>query len=60
MKATHTCMQTYFMRNHTGELVTVTTPALYAKNIHQDLSSGMACNRVESQIILDAGTDIVG
>ncbi len=60
MKATHTCMKTYFMRNRTGEVVTVTTPALYAKNIHQDLLSGKACNRVGIGIILDADTDIAG
>ncbi len=44
MKETHTCMQTYFMRNQTKETVTETTPALDAINIHQDLLSEKACN----------------
>ncbi len=52
------------MRNRTtirtGEIVTVTTPALYAKNIQQDLLSGKACNRVGIRIILDADPDIAG
>jgi hypothetical protein len=60
MKATHACMKTYFMRNRTGKVVTVTTPALYAKIIHQDLLSGKACNRVGIRIVLDADTDIAG
>ncbi len=60
MKATNTCMKTYFMRNRIGEIVTVTTPALYAKNIHQDLLSGKKCNRVGIRIILDADLDIAG
>jgi hypothetical protein len=50
-KATHTCMKTHFMRNRTEE-VTVTTPALHAKNIHQDLLSRKACNRVGIRVIL--------
>jgi hypothetical protein len=53
-------MKTYFMRNRTGEVVTVTTPVLYAKNMHQDLLSGKACTRVGSRIVLDADTDIAG
>ncbi len=47
------------VRNQIGEIVTVTTPALYAKNIHQDLLSGKAC-RVANRIILDADPDITG
>jgi hypothetical protein len=35
----------------------VTTPPLYAKNIHQDLLSGKACNRVGIPIVLDADPD---
>ena len=37
MKATHTCTKTYSIRNRTGEIVTVTTPALFVWNVHQDL-----------------------
>ena len=44
MNATHTCMKTYFVKNRTGEVVTITTPALYVKSVHQDLLSGKACN----------------
>ena len=46
MNATHTCMKTYFMKNRSGETVSITTPALYAKSVHQDLLSGKACNRI--------------
>jgi hypothetical protein len=53
-------MKTYLMRNRTWEIVTAITPALYAKNIHQDLLSGKACNRVGFHIILDVDSDIVG
>ncbi len=42
MRSTHTCMKTYFMKNGSGETVSITTPALYAKSEHQDLLSGKA------------------
>ena len=58
MNATHTCMKTYFVKNRTGEVVTITTPALYVKNVHPDLLSGKACNRANIRIILDEGPDI--
>jgi hypothetical protein len=51
------------MRNRNGEIVTVATPALYAKNIDQDLLSGKpgkACNRVGIRIIPDVDQDIAG
>ncbi len=48
------------MGNQTDEKVTVTTLDLYAKNIHQDLLSGKACNRVGIRTILDADPDIAG
>ena len=60
MKATHTCMKTDFMRNRTRELVTVTIPSLYAKNIHQDILSGKASNWAGIHKILDADLDIAG
>ena len=60
MKATHTCMKTYFIKNRTGEVVSITTPALYVKNIYQDLLSGKACNRVNIRIILDSDPEIAG
>ena len=60
MNATHTCMKTYFVKNRTGEVVTITTPALYVKSVHQDLLSGKACNRANIRIILDEDPDISG
>ena len=60
MKATHTCMKTYFIKNRTGEVVTITTPALYVRNVHQDLLSGKACNRAMIRIVLDLDPDIAG
>ncbi len=44
MRATHTCMKTYFMKNQSGEIIAVTIPALYVKSDHQDLLSIKACN----------------
>ncbi len=38
MRTTHTCMKTYFMKNGLGETVSITTPALNAKSVHQDLA----------------------
>jgi hypothetical protein len=60
MTATHTCMKTYFIKNRRGEVESITTPALYLKNIHQDLLSGKAYNRVQIRIILDLDPDIAG
>ena len=60
MKATHTCMQTYFIKNRTGEGVMITTPALYVRKVHQDLLSGKACNRAMIRIVLDLDPDIAG
>ena len=60
IRATHTCMKTYFMKNRSGETVSITTPALYAKSIHQDLLSGKACNRIGVRLILDEDPDISG
>jgi hypothetical protein len=60
MNATHTCMKTYFMKNRSGETVSITTPALYAKSVHQDLLSGKACNRIGVRVILDEDPDIAG
>ena len=55
MKATHTCMKTYFIKNRTGEVITITVPALYVRNIYQDLltRSVKGCNRAEIRVILD-------
>jgi hypothetical protein len=60
MRSTHTCMKTHFMRNRSGETVSITTPTLYAKPVHQDLLIGKACNRIGVRIILDKDPDITG
>ena len=53
-------MKTYFIKNRTGEVVTITAPALYVWNVHQDLMSGKACNRAIIRIVLDLDPDIAG
>ena len=44
MKATHVCMNTNFLKNRSGEEVSLTVHALYMKSVNQDLLSGKACN----------------
>ena len=41
-------------------MVTITTLALYVRNVHQDLLSGKACNRAVIRIVLDLNPDIDG
>jgi hypothetical protein len=60
MKEPQTCIKPYFMRDQLVKIVTVTTPALYAKNIHRVLLSGKTCDRVGIRIILNADPDIAG
>jgi len=36
MKATQVCMKTYFLKNRSGEVVSLTVPALYVKSVNQD------------------------
>ncbi len=36
MKATHVCMETYFLKHRSGEVVSLTVPALYVKSVNQD------------------------
>ena len=60
MKATHVCMKTYFLKNRSGEVVSLTVPALYVKSVNQDLLSGKACNKIGVSIILDEDPDISG
>ena len=52
MKATHVCMKTYFLKNRSGEVVSLTVPALYVKTVNQDLLSRKACNKIGVSIIL--------
>jgi hypothetical protein len=37
MISIHSCMKAYFMKNQAGEVISVTTPALYVKSVNQDL-----------------------
>lgn len=39
MTATHSCNKTYFVRNRVGEVVTITTPAIFVRGLPQDLLS---------------------
>jgi hypothetical protein len=52
MKATHVCMKTYFLKNRSGEVVSLTVPALCVKSVNQDFLSGKACNKIGVRIIL--------
>ena len=60
MRSTHSCMKTYFIKNRSGETISITTPALYVKSVNQDLLSGKACNKIGIRIILDEDPDISG
>ncbi len=52
MTATHSCNKTYFVRNSVGELVTITTPAIFVpvRGLPQDLLSGKAVDRSKAGI----------
>ena len=60
MTATHSCNKTYFVKNRVGEMVTITTPAIFVRGLPQDLLSGKAVNRSKVRIILDEDTDVSG
>jgi hypothetical protein len=60
MTATHSCNKTYFVRNRVGEVVTITTPAIFVRGLPQDLLSGKAVNRNNVRIILDEDSEISG
>jgi hypothetical protein len=53
MTATHSCIKTYFVRNTVGEMVTITTPAIFVRGLPQDLLSGKSVNQSKVRIILD-------
>ena len=50
MTATHSCNKTYFVRNRVGEMVTITTPAIFVKGLPQSIQ----------RTILDEDTDFSG
>ena len=60
MRSTHSCMKTYFIKNRSGETISITTLALYVKSVNQDLLSGKACNQIGIRIILDEDPDTSG
>ena len=37
MTATHSCKKTYFVKNRLGDIISITTPAIYVRNLPQDL-----------------------
>ena len=40
LKATHTCLKTYFLRNRTGEVKPITAQAIFVMGLPQDLLGG--------------------
>ncbi len=36
MKVTHVCMKTYFVKNRSGEVISLTVSALYVNSVNQD------------------------
>ena len=45
--ASHTCRKTHFVRNRLGEVVSITTLAIYVKGFPQDLLGGKSLNKVK-------------
>ena len=60
MIATHSCKKTYFVKNRVGEMVSITTPAIFVKGLPQDLLSGKAVNASRIRIVLDEDSDVSG
>jgi hypothetical protein len=60
MTATHSCIKTYFVRNRVGEMVTITTPAIFVRGLPQDLLSGKSVNQSKVRIILDEDSEVSG
>jgi len=58
--ATHTCRKTYFVKNRVGDMVSITTSAIYVKGFVQDLIAGKSLNREKIRIILDEDPDVSG
>ena len=60
MTATHSCKKTYFVKNRVGDIISITTPAIYVRNLPQDLIGGKSVNRENIRVILDEDPDICG
>jgi hypothetical protein len=58
--AAHVCCKTYFVKNRVGNLVSITTSAIYVKGFVQDLKAGKSLNREKFRIILDEDPDVSG
>ena len=58
MKGTPECKKTYFLKNRSGEVVSLTVPELYVKSVNLDLLIGKACNKIKVRIILDEDPDV--
>ncbi len=56
--ATHVCRKTYFVKKRVGDIVSITTSAIYVKGFVQDLIAGKSLDRV--RIILDEDPDVIG
>ena len=51
-------MKTHFVKDRTGQIVSITTQALYVKTANQDLLSCKKCNKIGIRVILDEDPDI--
>ncbi len=60
MMATHVCCKTYFVENRVGDMVSITTSAIYVKGFVQDLIAGKSLNQEKIRIILDEDPDVSG
>jgi hypothetical protein len=58
--ATHVCRKTYFVKNRVGDMVSITTSAIYVKGFVQDLIAGKSLNREKIPKILDEDPDVSG
>ena len=58
--ASHTCRKTHFVRNRLGDVVSITTSAIYVKGFPQDLLGGKSLNKKKIRVILDEDPDISG
>ncbi len=58
--ATHVCCKTYFVKNRVGDMVSITTSAIYVKVFVQYLIAGKSLNREKIRIILDEDPNVSG
>jgi hypothetical protein len=60
MYSSHSCKKTHFVKDRLGQLVSITTEALYVKTANQDLLSCKKCSAIGIRVILDEDPDILG